>query len=217
MKSDTQLQQDVNSELIWEPSVNAADIGVQVKDGIVTLVGHVASYSEKIAAECAAQRVAGIRGLAIEIDVELPGSSKRNDVDIARAAENVLSWSTFVATDSIKVMVEQGWITLRGEVRWDFERRSAEDAVRHLMGVTGVSDQILIKEKVSATVLKADIDEVIKRRAREDAKNISVEVKGADVTLSGTVHTWAERDLAGHAAWSTPGVSTVFNNIAITY
>ena len=205
MKTDTQLQQDVNAELKWEPAINAADIGVEVKDGIVTLAGHVGSYSEKWDAERAAQRVAGIKGLAIEMDVKLPGSSQRTDADIARAAENVLSWSTYVPDDSIKIMVEKGWITLTGEVRWDFERRGAAAAIRHL------------KEKVSPVLLKAEIEAAFKRRAQNDAKSISVAVNGTNVTLSGSVHTWPERDLANNTAWSAPGVWKVIDNITISY
>jgi len=217
MKTDTQLQQDVNAELKWEPAIIATDIGVEVKDGIVTLVGHVGSYSEKLAAERAAQRVAGVRGLAIEMDVKLASSSQRNDADIAHAAENVLSWSTYVPDNNVKILVEKGWVTLTGQVRWDFERRGATDAVRNLMGVIGVSDQILIKEKVSAASLKTEIEAALKRRAHNDAQAISVDVKGSDVTLSGTVHTWGERDLANHAAWSTSGVWNVIDNISVTY
>jgi len=217
MKTDNQLQQDVIAELKWEPAINASNIGVVVNDGIVTLVGHVEKYSEKLDVEHAAQRVAGVKGLAIEIDVRLPGSSHRNDVDIARAAENVLSWSSNVPDNSIKVMVEKGWITLTGQVRWDFERRGAAAAVRHLMGVNGVSDQIEIKEKISAVLLKADIEAALKRRAQNDAQAISVTVHGTDVTLSGTVHSWGERDLASHAAWSAPGVWNVVDNITVVY
>lgn len=217
MKTDTQLQQDVNAELKWEPAIIATDIGVEVKDGIVTLVGHVGSYSEKLAAEHAAQRIPGVRGLAIELNVKLPGSSQRNDADIAHAVENVLSWSTYAPDRNILVMVEKGWVTLTGQVNWDFERRSATDAVRHLMGVTGVNNQITIKEKVSAASLKTEIEAALKRRAQNDAQAISVDVKGSDVTLTGTVHTWGERDLANHAAWSTPGVWNVIDNMSVTY
>lgn len=217
MKTDSQLQQDVRAELQWEPSVNATQIGVEVKNGVVTLAGHVDSYAEKWDAERATQRVAGVKGLAVEMDVKLPGTSQRNDADTARSAENVLAWSSFAPKDSIKVMVEKGWVTLTGQVHWDFERRGAASSVRQLMGVTGVSDQITIKQKVSSTVVKSDIEAALKRRARNDAQMISVDVKGADVTLSGTAHTWAERDLASHAAWSAPGVRNVVDNITVTY
>src|SRR5450755_4002741 len=148
MKTDAQLQQDVIAELNWEPSVNAAQIGVEVKDGIVTLAGHVSSYAEKYAAERAAQRVCGVKALAVEMNVNLPGSSKRIDADIARSAENVLEWMTYLPKDCVKVKVEGVWITLSGEVAWEYQRQAAVSAVRYLMGVTGVSDQIAIKPKV---------------------------------------------------------------------
>jgi len=217
MKTDSQLQADVSEELKWDPSVNASQIGVEVKDGVVTLAGHVASYAEKWNAEVAAQRVAGVRALAVEMDVALPGPSQRTDADIARSVENMLEWSSYVPRGSVKVVVERGWVTLSGQVRWEFERRGAAAAARYLMGVTGVSDQITIKQNVSPGVIKADIEAALKRRAHNDAEMISVDVKGAEVTLTGTVHTWAERDLAGHAAWSAPGVLNVIDKITVTY
>jgi osmotically-inducible protein OsmY len=217
MKTDTQVQQDVLAELNWEPSVNAAQIGVEVKDGIVTLAGHVGSYAEKLGAERATQRVAGVKALAIEMDVTLPALSKRTDADIARSAENVVEWSTELPKHSVKVMVEKGWITLSGEVDWEYQRQAAADAVRHLMGVTGVRDQITIKTKVSSSRVKSEIETVLKRRAIADGHKISVEVHGADVTLTGTVHSWSERELVRHSAWGTPGVRNVVDHLAVTY
>jgi osmotically-inducible protein OsmY len=217
MKTDAQVQQDVIAELKWEPSVNAAQIGVEVKDGIVTLAGHVGTYAEKWTAERAAQRVAGVKALAVEMEVRLTGSSRRNDVDIARSVENVLQWMTYLPKDSIKVMVENGWIILSGEVDWQYQRQAAVDAVRYLMGVTGVSDQIAVKPSVSSTAVKSDIEAALKRRAHADAKSISVAVSGDDVTLTGTVHSWAERDMARDSAWGTPGVRSVVDNIAVVY
>lgn len=217
MKTDSQLQQDIIAELKWEPSVNAAQIGVEVKDGIVTLAGHVGSYAEKWDAERAAQRVSGVKALAIEMDVKLAGSSKRNDADIAGSAESALQWITYLPKNSVKVMVEDGWITLSGEVDWEYQRQTAAGAVRYLMGVKGVRENIAIKSKVSMSAVKSDIEAALKRRAQADAQNISVEVRGADVTLTGTVHSWSERDLATHSAWGTPGVHNVVNNITVTY
>ena len=153
MKTDKQVQQDVMAELGWEPSVNAAQIGVEVSDGVVTLAGHVDSYAEKFNAERAAQRVAGVKAIAVEMDVKLNGTSKRNDSDIARSTQNVLQWTTYLPSDAIKVKVENGWITLSGEVEWGFQRTAATEAVRHLMGVIGVSDLITIRPKVSATLV----------------------------------------------------------------
>ena len=218
MKTDTQLQQDVSAELKWEPSVhNAAQIGVEVKDGVVTLTGHVNSYAEKWSAERAAQRVSGVKALAVEMDVKLPGSSKRNDADIARSAENVLQWTTSLPRDCVKVMVENGWITLTGEVEWAYQSQAAVKAVRDLIGVTGVSDQIVIKPKVSVSAVKSDIEAALKRRAIADAQNISVKIQGADVTLTGKVHSWPERELAEDAAWNTPGVRKVVDLITVAY
>lgn len=217
MKTDAQLKQDVNAELKWEPSVHATDIGVEVKDGVVTLAGHVGSFAEKVSAERAAQRVSGVKALAVEMDVTLPGTSQRNDADIARAAENVLEWMTVWPKDTVKVMVESGWITLTGEVDWQYQRVAANSAVRYLMGVKGVSDQIVIKPSVSISAVKSDIEAALKRGAQADAQNISVEVRGADVTLTGKVHSLSERDSARHSAWASPGVRTVVDNMTIAY
>jgi len=217
MKTDIQVQEDVLAELKWEPSVNAAQIGVEVKDGIVTLAGHVNSYAEKLNAEHAAQRVSGVKALAIEMDVTLPGASKRNDADIARTAENVLQWTANLDNDCVKVMVENGWITLSGQVNWEYQRQAAAIAVRYLLGVKGVSDTIAIKPKVSSTAVKSDIEAALKRGATADAKKISVEVRGADVTLSGTVQSWSERNLARNSAWAAPGVGNVVDNMTIAY
>ena len=218
MKTDLQLQQDVQAELKWEPSVNAAQIGVEVKDGIVTLAGHVNSYAEKYGAEHAAQRVSGVRALAIEMDVKLLGSSKRSDADIARSVENGLQWATFLPKDHVKVMVENGFVTLTGEVDWEYQRQAATTAVRYLMGVTGVSDQMSIKKpKVSSSAVKSDIEAALKRRASADAQKISVEVHGTDVTLTGKVHSWSERDLARDSAWGTSGVQSVTDNMTVSY
>jgi len=217
MKTDSQLQHDVIEELGWEASVNAAQIGVSVKDGIATLSGDVASFGEKWDAEQAAQRVAGVRALAVDIRVNLLGSAKRSDADIARAVENVLQWTSMLQLDSVKVLVEGGWVTLSGEVDWDYQRQSASRAVRYLMGVTGVSDQITLKPAVSLRVVKEDIEAALRRRARDEAKDITVQVQGTDVILSGTSHSWAESELARNAAWSAPGVRQVVDHITVTH
>lgn len=217
MKTDTELQRDVIAELKWEPSVNAAEIGVEVKNGIVTLAGHVSTYAEKWDAELAAQRVSGVNALAVEMDVKLAGSSRRTDADIAGSARNVLQWSSSVPKDNVKIMVESGWVTLSGEVDWEYQRQAAASAVRYLTGVTGVSDQIVIKPKISLSAVKSEIEAALKRRAKADAQKISVEVKGGDVTLTGTVHSWSERELATHSAWGTPGVRNVVDKMTVGY
>ncbi len=218
MKTDIQLQQDVLAELKWEPSVHAAEIGVEVKDGIVTLAGHVSTYAEKWDAERAAQRVSGVKALAIEMDVRLAGSSKKTDADVARSVENVLHWNSTLPKDSVKVMVESGWITLSGEVDWEYQRQAAAKAVRYLTGITGVRNQITIKKPtVSLGAVKSDIEAALKRRATANAHKISVEVHGADVTLTGRVDNWSEREAARHSAWGTPGVRNVVDNITVGY
>ena len=217
MKTDSQIQQDVLAELKWQPSVHAAGIGVEVKDGVVTLAGHVASYAEKFDAERAAQRVSGVKALAVEMDVKLAGTSKRTDGEIAAAAESALEWTTFLPSNKVKVMVEKGWVTLSGEVDWEYQREAAMAAVRYLIGVTAVSGQIVIKPKVSVSAVKADIEAALKRRAHTDAQAISVSVKGTDVTLTGKVHSWSERELATNSAWGTPGVYNVIDDIELIY
>lgn len=215
MKSDTQLQQDVLAELRWEPSVNSAHIGVEVTDGVVTLLGHVTRFAEKWDAEQAAQRVAGVRGLAVELAVELPGADRRLHSDIVQVALNVLQWTTSLPKDTIHVLVEGGWVTLTGKVDWEFQRQAATRAVRHLTGVTGVSDQLLIGSGVSLSTVKSEIEAALRRRARDDAKRIQVEVHGGDITLSGEVHSWPERELARHSAWCTPGVRNVIDHMTL--
>jgi osmotically-inducible protein OsmY len=217
MKTDSQLQSDVIAELSWEPSINSENIGVEVKDGIVTLAGHVGSYAEKVDAERASMRVSGVRALAVEMDVRLPGPSTRTDADIARSVDNVLQWTTYLPKDALKIKVEGGRVSLAGEVTWEYQRQAAVSAVRYLMGVKGVNDEIVIKPKVSAPVVKADIETALKRRAQKDANEIFVSVHGTDVTLSGKAHSWSERELATHTAWGSPGVRSVVDNITLTY
>lgn len=184
---------------------------------MVTLSGHVGSYAEKWSAERAAQRVSGVIALAVEMDVNLFGWGKRTDTDIAGSVENVLQWTTLLPKDTVKVKVEDGWVTLSGEVDWEYQRQAAKDAIRSLMGVTGVSNDIKITTKVSSALVKSDIEAALKRRATNDARNITVEVDGNDVTLSGKVHSWSERELATNSAWCTPGVNKVKDNMTMSY
>ena len=217
MKTDSQLQHDVSAELKWEPSIHAAHIGVEVKDGVVILAGKVDNYTEKWNAERVAQRVSGVKALVTELKVNLPGLEKRSDADIARAVENVLEWNSSLPADAVKVKVENGWVTLTGEVDWQFQRLAAADSIRYLMGVIGVNDAIFIKPSVTVTAVKADIEAALKRSASADAKKITVEVHGTDVTLGGTVRNWAEREAATNSAWASPGVRSVVDKITLAY
>lgn len=217
MKTDTQLQSDVMAELKWDSAINANEIGVEVKDGVVTLSGHVGKYSEKWAAERAAQKVCGVVALAVEIDVKLAGSNNRNDTDIAHTAKSVLEWTASWPKEQVKVMVENGWVTLSGQVEYEYQRKLAATNVRDLMGVTGVSNQITLKPHLSTSNVKSSIDAALKRRALTDSKEIIVTVTDGKVNLSGVVHSWSEHDMVSDSVWNTPGVSEVTDNITVAY
>jgi len=216
MKSDSELKRDVENELKWEPSVNEAHIGVSVKDGVVTLTGHVPSYGEKYGAEKAAKRVYGVKAVADELDVKLPGSSKRTDEDIAQACVSALKSNYSVPDEKIKVTVSNGWVTLEGEVEWQYQREAAHNAVRYLTGVTGVSNNITIKAHVSPKDVKDKIVAAFHRSADIDARRIDIEARNGKVILRGNVRSWAERDEAQQAAWAAPGVTAVENNLTVT-
>jgi osmotically-inducible protein OsmY len=215
MRTDRQIQQDVIAELQWEPSVNATHIGVEVNNSVVTLAGHVGSHAEKWDAERAAQRVAGVTALAVEMDVKLAFGDERTDADIANAATLALQWSTYLPKGKVRVMVEKGWLTLSGTLDWEYQRQNAEGAVRYLMGVTGISNLIAVKPTVSISAVNADIEAALKRRATADAQKISVDILGTDVTLTGTVQSWGERDTVRNSAWGTPGVHSVVDKMSI--
>jgi osmotically-inducible protein OsmY len=214
MKSDSELRRDVERELEWDPSIDARNIAVAVKNGVVTLTGHVPAYSDKWRAEGIAKRVAGVTALANDIQVRL--TSERTDADIAESARMAINTDNRVPADSVKVIVSQGWITLDGKVSYYYQKTAAESDVRYLKGVRGVTNSIMVVPNVSPTQIKAEIEEAFKRSAQLDAKRISVETRDATVILTGTVRSWAERDEAETAAWRAPGVREVDNRIEVT-
>lgn len=216
MKTDYELQQDVINELKWEPSINAAHIGVEAKDGVVTLSGHVDTFTEKWNAERAAKRVSGVKVLAIDIEVKLSSSTNPDDTEVAKAIRHALAWSSYRFPESVRAEVDGGFVTLSGEVEWQYLKEAAANAVRFLKGVTGVINLITIKPKVSLQSVKADIEAALKRRAQLDAQKIQVQVNNDEVILSGRVHSWDEKNSATSAAWAVPGVHKVTDKLSVT-
>ena len=214
-KTDTQLQRDVLDELKFDPRVKDAEIGVAVKDGVVTLSGFVASYAQRTAAERAVERVGGVRAIAEELKVKLPGALERSDTDIAHQTANALQWDIEVPEDKVKARVENGWVWLEGEVEWQYQRMAAERAVRYLTGVKGLTNLVRIKPRTSTYDVAKHIKQALHRSAEADAKGIEVETSGGRVTLKGTVRSFSERQDAERAAWATDGVTAVDDRLII--
>ena len=215
-KSDERLRRNIEEELACEPSVDAAAIGIGVEDGIITLFGHVASHAEKVTAEHAAARVRGVKAIVSELEVKIPAASQVIDEEIARAAVDSLSWNALVPEDRVKVRVENGWMTIEGDVDWHYQKTAAYNAVCSLKGVKGVIDNVAIRPSSISTAVKTHIEAALKRRFGTRNNHVAVETSGDHVTLRGTVASFAERAEIERAAWTTPGVCHVNNNLSVS-
>jgi osmotically-inducible protein OsmY len=217
MKNNEELQRDVQNAIKWEPLLNAAEIGVAVKDGVVTLTGSVDSYAKKMEAEKAAMNVAGVKAVAEELKVKLGSWGKKTDTEIATSAVNALKWNWQVPSDKVKVKVQDGWLTLTGEVQWNYEREAAHDAVRTLPGVVGVTNTTTIQVNDHNKVEQERVEDAIARHWSISDQDIEVEVSGSTVTLTGTVGSLYQKRKAGNVAWNTPGIFNVNNDLLVEY
>ena len=216
MRSDSEIERDVREEPKWDPDLDASDIAVSVKKGVVTLAGFVKSFTGKYEAEAAAKRVAGVTAVANDIEVRMPSVDERPDPEIARDAVAAIKSQLPVSSEHIKIVVKNGWVTLEGQVEWQYQRQTAENAVRRIKGVKGVSNVIQLKPRAQPDEIKRKIQEAFKRSAEVDANRIMVETNGGEVILKGTVRSWIEREEAERVAWSAPGVTKVVDQIIVT-
>ena len=216
MRSDSEIEKNVKAELEWDPDLDATDIAVSVKNGVVTLAGFVKSYTDKYEAEAAAKRVAGVVAVANDIEVRMPSVDERPDPDIAREAAAAIKSQLPISSEHIKIIVKNGWVTLEGEVEWQYQRQTAENVVRRIKGVKGVSNTILLRPRAEPTEVKRKIQEALRRSAEVDANRIEVEARGGEVILKGTVRSWIEREEAERAAWAAPGVTKVEDRILVS-
>jgi osmotically-inducible protein OsmY len=214
--SDAELREAIQDELHWEPSIDDREIGVSVKEGIATLTGTVRNFFEKWEAGSAARRVHGVKAVANDVEVRLPGDARRSDTDIARAAAEALAWNVSLPADRVGVTVSDGWITLDGEVDWGYQKAAAEAAVRHLLGIRGVTNEVTVKPSAVPSDIRAKIEAAFRRSAAVDAQRIRVETRGGHVTLRGNVRSWPERKEAERSTWAARGVTSVENLINIT-
>jgi osmotically-inducible protein OsmY len=218
MKTNEELQKDVQNAIKWEPLLNAAEIGVTVKDSVVTLTGTVNSFAKKSEAEMAAKSVAGVKAVVEKIELKFGSDwTKKDDNEIATEVLNAIKWSWEVPNDKVKVKVEKGWVTLDGELHWNFQREATKNAVKNLMGVTGVTNNISIKAESHDKIEKEKVEHALNRNWSINTQDIDVAVSGTKVTLSGTVNSWYQKDEAGRIAWNTPGVWTVDNELEVEY
>jgi osmotically-inducible protein OsmY len=215
MRSDSEIERDVKEELQWDPDLDATDIAISVNKGVVTLAGFVRSYTDKYEAEAAAKRVAGVVGVANDLEVRLPRVDERPDPEIARDAVAAIKSQLPISFEHIKVVVKSGWVTLEGQVEWQYQKSTAESAVRRIKGVKGVSNLIHLKPQAEPSEIKRKIQEAFRRNAEIDANHITVEAKGSEVVLKGTVRSWMEREEAERAAWAAPGVTKVEDRIVV--
>jgi len=215
MKSDKEIERDVRDELAWDPDLDATDIAVTVRKGVVTLTGFTKSYTDKYEAEAAAKRVAGVAGVANDIEVRMPSIDERPDPEIARDAVSALNSQLPISSENIKIVVKNGWVTLEGQVEWQYQKSTAEAAVRRIKGVKGVSNLIQIKPRAQPSEIRRKIMDAFKRNAEVDANRIVVETEGSKVILKGTVRSWIEREEAERVAWAAPGVTQVEDQIVV--
>jgi len=215
MRPNSEIERDVREELQWDPDLDATDIAVSAKDGVVTLAGFVKSYTDKYEAEAAAKRVAGVVGVANDIEVRMPSVDERPDPEIARDAVAAIKSQLPISSERIKVIVKNGWVTLEGQVEWQYQKSTAENAVRRIKGVKGVSNLISLKPRAEPSEIKRKIVDAFRRNAEVDGNRIVVETHGSEVVLKGTVRSWIEREEAERVAWSAPGVTKVEDRIVV--